>query len=369
MYTFAFLLWLIPVVLIWVKYDRMPHAPQTLFLIIVLPLIITDEVLRFSGSLNDLSFLVGLFQFMPVLLASMVFICIHKMLLEKPIDNQWLHFLIPALFFLAEIPFLILPEAIKVSAFSEPPVGDILGNWPFYLYYLLSSFVILVYALKIDEMIKDYNYYLSEQVVDVGHFEMPPTMKLFGGLITISFGALLLIVMVALGLVNFDYWQGIISLLQVSIFYVITLLLLQGRSYSPNPLVPEDLEDRSYSEEHMRTVLAKAENAIIRNKLYKTVGLRLRTLSELAGVEPKELVVSSRRMLNRNFRAYMYHYRLEYAKKIILRSDVKISAVAKRLGFTSEKALSDMFVKYVQNLATDTQLSDKELEHLMSRKD
>jgi len=217
--------------------------------------------------------------------------------------------------------------------------------------------------------VKDYDYYLSEQVVDISQYELPPSMKLFGGLITISFGAILLVIVTALNLIQFGYWQGIVSLLHFAIFYVIVLVLLQRRYYSPNPLGPEDLEDNSYSEEQMRTILAKAEAAIIRNKLYKNVGLRLKTLAELADISPKDLAIASRRMLNRNFRAYMYHYRLEYAKKIILRSDVKISAIAKRLGFTSEKALSDMFVKYVHSLAADEQLSKEEHDRLMSRKE
>lgn len=336
--------------------------------ILILPLVMLDEVLRFSGLLAEFPFLIGLFQFTPVLLASQVYLAMHRMLIEKPIRNKWFHQGIAALFFCAEIPFLLFSDTAKIALFSNPPIGNIADNWPFYVFYMLSNFAVLIYALKIDDMVKDYEFHLSDQVVDITHYELPPSMKMFTGLVTISFGAILLVIVTALELVQFSYWQGIISLLHFGIFYVIILLMLQRRRFSPCPIDSEDLEDRSYSEEEMRMILAKAERAIIRNKLYKSIGLRLRTLADLAEIEPKQLAVSTRSMLNRNFRAYMYHYRLEYAKKIILRSDIKISAIARRLGFTSEKVLSDMFVKYVQNMASDEGLSQEEHDRLLQRK-
>lgn len=368
MLTLGFLLWLIPLVLIWVRYDSMPHASSVLFAILILPFVMLDEVLRFSSALESFPFLIGMFQFTPVLLASVTYMAMHKMLIEHPLNFKVLHYVLPALFFFAQVPFMLLPDDTKVAIFSSPPIGGILDNWPVYVYYMMSNFVVLIYALKIDEMLKDYDFYLSDQVVDIHQFEMPPTMRMFSGLVSIAFGVILLVIVTALNLIQFNYWQGIIALLHISMFYVLILLMLQRRRYSPNPVIPEDLDNKSYSEEEMRLTLAKAENAIIRDKLYKSIGLRLRTLADLAGIEPKDLVIASRQVLNRNFRAYMYHYRLEYAKKIILRSDIKISAIAKRLGFTSEKVLSEMFVKYVQNMATDDALSKEEHEKLINRK-
>ncbi|BDX05565.1 hypothetical protein MACH26_10860 [Planctobacterium marinum] len=368
MLSLGFILWLIPLVLIWVRYDNMPHASNVLFAILLLPFVMLDEILRFSGLLPEFPFLIGVFQFIPVLLAAQVYLAMHNMLIEKPVHNKWVHKAIATFFFVAQVPFLLFSDEAKVALFSNPPMGAIADNWPFYVYYMFINFAILIYALKIDDMVKEYDFHLSDQVVDITQYELPETMKLFSGLVSISFGAILLVIVTALNLIQFSYWQGIISLLHFGIFYVIILLLLQRRRYSPCPIDAEDLSDRTYSEEEMRLTLAKAERAIIRNKLYKALGLRLRTLADLAEIEPKDLAVATRSILNRNFRAYMYHYRLEYAKKIILRSDIKISAIAKRLGFTSEKVLSEMFVKYVQNMASDDALSQEEHDRLMHRK-
>lgn len=368
MLSLGFILWLIPLVLIWVRYDNMPHAREVLIAILILPLVMVDEMLRFSGLLAEFPFLIGVFQFIPVLLAARVYMAMHSMLIEKPLQKKWFHKGIAALFFMAQIPFLLFSDDAKVALFSNPPIGDIANNWPFYMFYMLSNFTVLIYALRIDELVKDYDFHLSDQVVDITQYELPGSMKLFTGLVSISFGAILLVVVIGLALVQFSYWQGIISLLHFGIFYIIILLLLQRRRYSPSPIGAEDLENRNYTEEQMRQTLAKSERAILSNKLYKTLGLRLRTLADLAGIEPGELAVATRTILNRNFRAYMYHYRLEYAKKIILRSDIKISAIARRLGFTSEKVLSDMFVKYVQNMASDEGLSQEEHDRLLQRK-
>lgn len=79
----------------------------------------------------------------------------------------------------------------------------------------------------------------------------------------------------------------------------------------------------------------------------------MRQLSNAAGIEPLELAIASRAILNRNFRAFVYHYRLEYAKLLLTRTDIKVSTVAKRLGFDSEKYLSDIFVKYIRNMGHD----------------
>jgi YesN/AraC family two-component response regulator len=51
----------------------------------------------------------------------------------------------------------------------------------------------------------------------------------------------------------------------------------------------------------------------------------------------------------KNFRRFIFHYRLEYAKNVLLRSDAKLEAVAKRMGINSEKFLSEYFVKHLNS--------------------
>ncbi len=342
------LLWLVPLMQIWVRHDRLPHANQMLIIVLLMPFIMADEVIKAFELQLAMPFLIGVFQFLPVLIVGLMYIAVHKIVSEQPIKNHVVHYLLGFLFLVAEFPLMFLTVTEKLELLEQRIFGDIFNFWPFYLFYLLSNLVILGYAIKIEEMLKKYNQHLAEQVVDVQHFDISYAPKWFNVLITVSFASILLVLVVAPALIELQYWQGIISLMQVCIVYALTMVLLRKQRYSPAPVDFDDINYKKYSEEHLKIIIAKAEAAVLRHRAYKHIGLRLRELADVAHVTPEELVVATKVLLNRNFKAYMYHYRLQYARKIIMRSDVKISAIAKRLGFKSEKELSDMFVKYIE---------------------
>ncbi|MBE1300099.1 MAG: helix-turn-helix domain-containing protein [Alteromonadaceae bacterium] len=342
------LVWFVPLMQIWVRHDSMPHATQVLLSVLLMPFIMADEVLKAFDLQTSAPFLIGVFQFLPVLIVGFLFVAVHKIVKESPLKNHATHYLLGFLFLAAEAPFLFLTATEKLDMLNEPLIGDVFNYWPFYLFYLLSNLVILGYAIKMDEMLKHYQETLPDQVVDLQHYDISYAPKWFSGLITVAFGSILLVLVVAPGLIKIESWQGIISLMQTCIIYVLVMVLLRKRRHSPNPIDYENLKYNKFSEEQLRIIIAKAEAAVLRHKAYKHLGLRLRELADVAHVTPEELVVATKVLLNRDFKAYMYHYRLQYARKIIMRSDIKISAIAKRLGFKSEKELSDMFVKYIQ---------------------
>lgn len=344
---FGLFIWMMPMLQFWVRFDGMPHASELLICIMLMPLVMLDEILMSFGLAETLPFVLGVFRFVPLLIVILMYIGIHKMVYEKPVPNKELHYLLAAIFFCAQIPFLMLPNSEKLVLAEMSIVGQVTTYWPVYLFYLLSSLVMLAYALKMEELLREYNSHLGEQVVDIDHYEMTGTGKIFGGLITVSFGSIILVIAVAPGLIPLGFWQSIIALLQFCIIYILILVLLQKRKYSPSP-IDYGRRRNKYTEDQMRIFIAKAEHAVLSHKTYKHIGLRLRELADLANIEPEELVSATKIMLNRNFRAYMYHYRLQYARKIIMRSDIKLSVIARKLGFDSEKELSEMFVKYIQ---------------------
>ena len=75
----------------------------------------------------------------------------------------------------------------------------------------------------------------------------------------------------------------------------------------------------------------------------------MKDFSDEAGVDPTTLAIALHLELKKNFRGFVYQYRLDYAKNVLLRSDAKIAKVAKRLGLNSEKFLGDVLVKYLRN--------------------
>lgn len=359
-------LWLIPLLLTWVRYNRLPHSAYMLSAILAAPLMLADEVILAFDLTMPLAFLLGVFKFAPLLVVTLFFFAMHRLLVEKPLANGWLYWLPCILLFLAEVPFLIAPADLKIEVMTSPIVGAPLVNWPIYTHYLLVNLSILLLSFKVDSLISHYQSHLSEQVVDINHYKMPMTVGMFSGMITLAFGVILLVAVIATGLVNFTWWMGMTAVVQSLLFLVLALVLVEKRRYSPSPLDYHKMKKHKYSNHDMRAALTMAEKAVVRSKAYKRIGLRLRHLADAAGVEPQLLAVSTRELLNRNFRAFIYHYRLEYAKNVLMRSDASVAAVAKRLGFDSEKFLSNVFEKYVAQMTARGQTDKEESEEIQA---
>lgn len=345
--------WLIPLAIIWVRYDRLPHGKYLLIAVFLWPTILLDEMLRAYGWWQNAIFVAGLFQFTPSLIIGLLLLSINKLLIDKPVTNSYKFYLPAMVMFVGQIPFLILTSDVKQQFLLSPPTGDLLANWPFLAPHLLSGFVLLIFSIKAVELLAAYHQHLSDQVVDVKFYQFTMTNTGFVGLIVVAFISIILSTLATFDLVAITFWQTIINLLNAATLLFVILVLLERRRYSPTPLVPEKLDDHHFSEEYLRFTLKKAEQAIIKHKAYKRIGLRIGPLADIAGVEPQALAVATRTILKRNFRAFIYHYRLEYAKKVLMRTDAKVSTVAKRLGFNSEKFLSGMFVKYIQTMGKE----------------
>jgi AraC-like DNA-binding protein len=229
-----------------------------------------------------------------------------------------------------------------------PPTGDVLTNWPYLATYLFSAFVMLSYAVHGAEYLSSYHYYLSDQVVDIDMYELKITLNGCYVLVFTAFLNMLIIGLVIFDLQPFEQWQQVINITNAGAFLFFILILLDRRRYSPMPFAEKEFSKKRFSDDYLRHVLKQAEQAIIEHKAYKRKGLRIRQIADAVNVEPAALALATRFVLKRNFRAFVYHYRLEYAKKVLMRTDQKVTTVAKRLGFNSEKYLSNMFVKYIR---------------------
>ncbi|XOV81031.1 MAG: helix-turn-helix domain-containing protein [Aestuariibacter sp.] len=353
------MIWLVPMVKIWVRFDGMPHAREIFLAILFIPLIMLDDILKTFGLDEYFPHLIGMFRFVPVLVVILVYVAIHKMVQQKEIPNLKLHYALAGVFFLMQIPFLIQHESIKIAVLNSAIVGDLFGNWPYYLFYILSSLAIMAYGLKMEELVRNYNDHLAEHVADLEFYRLSKGTRVFSALVSVSFGAIMLVVVVAPGLIEVNTWQSIIALLQFAILYISVNVLLHKQRYAPAPIDFDELNYKKYNEDQLRVIIAKAERAVLVHKAYKHLGLRLKELTDIAHLKPEDLIIATKTLLNRDFRAYMYHYRIQYARKIIMRSDIKLATIAKRLGFASEKELSEMFVKYMKS-SPEEELERKE---------
>lgn len=349
----ALALWLAPLLLICWRYARLPHAQELLLAVLFLPTLLTDLLLQAFDSQSGWAFLAGLFNGMPVIIAALLVMAVAKTVLEKGRYRLWLICTCMGVAALLQMPFLLVPLDYKIQLLHQPLLGDLAGHWPLYGYLALCHFLVLFLAFNVEQKISDYQAHLSDQVVDVHLYRISVAAKLFGGLITLAFVSLVLTMLVAFDLLPFEHWQGFLQLGYYLLFVALSLSLMESRRYSPSPLDYHQLAEHHYSDAYLQHVLQRAERSMIQHKAYKIIGLRIKEFAALAEVNPNALAIATRQLLKRNFRAFVYHYRLEYAKNVLMRSDARVSAVAKRLGFDSEKFLSGVFVKYIEQMGKE----------------
>ncbi|MDM7861673.1 helix-turn-helix domain-containing protein [Alteromonas sp. ASW11-36] len=341
-------LWAALMVFAWVRFERLPHGKLLYIFAWCWPFMLFEDLLRLTGNIPWLTPLVGAFYFVPVLLMVGIVLMVYPRLMAKPLRWRSAMWAGVGIIVVCQIPILILSNSDKLLLLTQQPNGQPLANLPIYLAYWLSGLFILAMGVKLVEVMQVYQRTLSEQVVDVSYYQVPAIVGLTATLVGIGFAAIILTTIVAFDFIQFGYWQTTIHFSYAAVFLLVLILLLEKRRYSPMPFDLERLDSRQGDERILREVLARAEKTMIDRKAYKVIGLRIKQLADAAEVDPTNLAVASHRLLNRNFRAFVYHYRLEYAKKVLMRSDTKVSSVARRLGFHSEKFLSDMFVKYIE---------------------
>ena len=351
-------LWLVPLLTAWVRYDLFPHSTMAFVAILCAPLILTDDLLIAFGWAYQTTFLLSLFSFMPVLIAMLCFLSVQKMV-KKISPSPNIHYAIIGLLALAELPFLLVDNQLKLQM-KVGLVGQIAEYWPFYTYYLLLAIAITTYAVMSVKLLKDYDDNLSEHTVDVDFYRFRVLTSVFALLAAVGVTGALTVILIATDSLFVSRWQAVLSVMNSVVLWAVMLILVERRRFAPCPFEYSALKE-NLSEAHMQTVLEKAEKAIIKYKAYRKKGLLIQHLCDAASVEPAELAVSSHTLLNRNFRAFVYHYRLEYAKLLLTRTDIKVSTVARRLGFDSEKYLSDVFIKYVESMNRSVD-SDMEID-------
>ncbi|WP_088329845.1 helix-turn-helix domain-containing protein [Lacimicrobium sp. SS2-24] len=343
----------IPVMLIWARFDGLPHRRELLIAVMLCPLMLTENALRAFELGPGWHFLVMLFYPLPALITSLLCLAITRLVLDmKKIAVNML--LVPgAVAVLASIPFWWFSADYKSALLEQGAIGEVTQHGVLYGYMLLCQLAMLWQAFNVESRIREYTMGLSDQVVDTHLYRFSAGFKAFASLVTLAFCGAVITLLVALDLLPLQHWLIVLQGCYYLLFVVLTLVLMEKRRYAPSPLDYNKLHAPDYDESTLREALTRAEQAMLKHKAYKRIGLRLKDFARLADVDPTVLAVASRSLLKRNFRAFVYHYRLEYAKRILMRSNVRVSDVAKRLGFDSERFLSDLFVKYVHKMAKD----------------
>ncbi|AIF97744.1 helix-turn-helix domain-containing protein [Alteromonas australica] len=329
---------------------RSKHLAQTKWLALAMvswPLFMLDEWIRL-WQLDAFLPLYGLGDVFAVMLMSACYRMIKPMLLAHPTRRRrlWIPLAITAL---SQCAILLIPASEKALWLGAAPSGAPLNLWPAYLPALLTGFSVLLLGIFITEQVQMYHHHLPEQVVDVREFRIKGVTGASGATVGVAFTSILMVTAATFGFFALPFWQSlhhvIIGLSLLAILYALTRQV----STSPSPLDYQRLDIGEAKPAEMREVISRAERAVIKTKAYKQLGLTLKSFSHDAGVDPTTLAIALQLEQKKNFRSFIYQYRLDYAKKVLLRSDANISSVAKRLGLNSEKFLGDVLVKHFQS--------------------
>ena len=310
------------------------------------PLFMLDEWMRL-WNLTQLVPLYGLTDVFGVLLMTCCYRVVKPMLIAEP--SMRLRLWIPlAVTAVCQSTVLLIPLDDKIHWLNASPSGSPLTLWPAYLASLLTGFSVLLMGILITEHIQLYHRYLPEQAVDVKRYRIPWLVGIMGSTVGITFISILLVTAAMFGFFSIPYWESLYHSILGVFFLLILFSLTYPRVTSPSPLNYQRLNEGGIKPTEMRAVIEQAERVMIDDKSYKILGLTLKKFCEDAGLDPTSLAVALQLQLKKNFRRFVYDYRLEYAKKVLLRSDEKIENVAKRLGLNTEKFLGEVLVKYLQ---------------------
>ncbi|MDO6565778.1 DNA mismatch repair protein [Alteromonas sp. 1_MG-2023] len=311
------------------------------------PVFMLDEWMRL-WQLTQLAPLYGLSDVFAVLLMTCCYRVVKPMLLAYPSTRSrlWVPFWVAVII---QFTILLIPTADKLQWLDASPSGHPLLLWPAYLASLTTGFCVLLIGILITEHIQMYHRNLPEQVADVQEFRVPRLASVMANTVVVAFASILLVTAATFGFFIVPFWESLHHMALGVSLLVVLFGLTFPRVTSPSPLHYERLDEGAAKPAEMRAVIGQAKRAMIDGKNYKKIGLTLKDFSDEAGVDPTTLAIALHLELKKNFRGFVYQYRLDYAKNVLLRSDAKIAKVAKRLGLNSDKFMGDVLVKYLRN--------------------
>lgn len=309
------------------------------------PLFMLDEWIRMSR-LHELAVFYGLSDTFAVIAITCLYRATKPMLYLQPSARKrlWLPAGITALF---QLTMLLIPTTDKQTWLIASPIGHPFVLWPAYAAPLVTGFSVLLIGILITEHMQTYHRHLPEQAVDISEFKVTGLASVMGITVGVAFMSILLVTAATFGFFQLAAWESYHHLMLGAALLSVLVSLLITRNTSPSPFDHGRLDEGKATPYEISSIISKAERHTIDSKAYKARRLTIVDFCDEAGLDPTSLAIAIRLSDKKNFRRFIYHFRLEYAKKVLLRTDTKVAAVAKRLGLNSEKFLSDYLVKHL----------------------
>ena len=342
------LIWLGSVVLYWRHRQELPGQTPLLIALCLWPLILLDEITSAIGGAALQGY--GLTDWVPVLVITLLYRTIKPSVIKKRGPSKWLLWVPLAVCIALQLPLALSGMAEKENLLANGPIGHPLDYWPVYAISMVSGFCMLIIGLLITETVQNYHRHLSDQVVDPQEYRLKYIASAMGITVGISVILILLVTAVTFGFLPIVLWQTGFHLILATALLGSLLIFIFPQRTAPCPLDYDRLDERQAEQAAMRMAIEQAEQVMLETRAYKKIGLTIDEFAAQAKLDPTLLAIATHLLLKKDFRQFVYHYRLEYAKNVLLRSDANIAAVAKKLGLHSEKFMGEVLVKHLRNL-------------------
>ena len=340
-------IWLLTLFAAWNQTKKRQQSDHLNRALALWPLALVDSIVALSN-VPDWYAIAGVFHFVPIIIAAMLLHHLHQQMQPKAELSKWGSIAIVVIAALSELPMLFHPPNFN-GWIDTAPFADIKAYWWLYLPYLCASGAMMIVAGRMVDICRRYHTYLPWQAVDIQRYQCFTMTIVSVLLLLLSLAALTVVIFVSAGVVFIKNWPLIID-----ITLALCLLLTLVRCIVPHNILPSPLDYnalfnlKASSKSADEALVAKAEKVMISSRSYKAIGLTIKDFSTLVGTEPTALARALKRVKRKEFRGFIFHFRMEYARNVVMRSDASIASVAKRLGFHSEKFLSGPFLHYLE---------------------
>lgn len=312
------------------------------------PLLLSSELWQLAGGASSWLAACSLLAVLLVLYG--VYRNVFSMLWRKPRQTRWLFVVVGAVLTV----LTVLQGWLYHNAWQHwtgfAPVGEPLNYWAVYLSYLVAAFLVLYINIVLIEQLQQYHYELPLQVVDTEMYRLKGLSGAGGFSVGMAFCLVIIVAAVGFGFLPLSYW---LSWYHIALALIMLVLLSQlSRAHQPSPS-PFDHSVMSrapkMSQASAQAIIKRVETAVISQKAYKEIGLTLGSFAEKAGLSANDICLALLTDRKMHFRAFIYQYRMKYAKQVLMSSETKLDSVTKRLKLDANGTASRTFLKYLES--------------------